>query len=234
MNKEINLELRSEILDMSLTLESSINQLITVYLNIEHPNPKAIGNKSNSLSFKNKLDLLNDLEIISKEDYLKLLLIMEFRNQFLHNIDCTSFIKAVDLLGSDKGKQLLKFDDLDFEAEQEYRYNNAYKGLFVNCLDIILNKFDKRREMYAAKREMFTDMSNFWEYLLDVDDEIITEVIIMCMPHNGDDTKLANFKSRVFAFINDGLEKGQSTDKYTQLKSRLESYDEVKITRLIK
>ena len=85
MKTEINLELRSDILEMALTLESSINQLITVYLEIEHPTPKAIGNKNSSLSFKNKLDLLNDLEIISKDEYSKLLLMMEFRNQFLYS-----------------------------------------------------------------------------------------------------------------------------------------------------
>lgn len=234
MTNEINLELRSQILEMALTLENSINKLITVSLDIEHPDPKTIGNKSSSLSFKSKLDLLSDLEILSKEEYSKLLLVMEFRNQFLHNFNCVSFIVAIELLGSDRGKQLLKFDDLEFETEQEFRYNNAYKGLFVNCLDIILDKFDKRKAKIAEKREAFSTMLNYVNYLLDNDEEIIQEILVMCMPHNGDDVKLSKFKFRVSSFITGHIERSLLTDNYKQLKSKLESIDSMDIKQLLK
>lgn len=234
MENEINLKLRSDILDMALTLESSINQLITVCLGIEHPDPKAIGNKSNSLSFKSKLDLLNDLEIVSKEEYSKLLLVMEFRNQFLHNIDCNSFNVAIDLLGSDRGKHLLKFDDLDKEAEQEFRYNNAYKGLFLNCLQIILDKYEKRKEKFAEKREVFSILSDYIQYIFDSDEEIMKEIMVMCMPQNGDDPALLKFKTCIFSFITEQTENLQSTDKYKQLRGQLESIDSIKIRQLLK
>jgi len=234
MNKEINLELRSEILEMALTLESTINQLIIVYLNIEHPNPKAISNKSSSFSFRNKLDLLNDLEIVSKEEYLRLLLIMEFRNQFLHNIDCTSFVKAVELLGIDKEKLLLKFDDLAIETDQEFKYSHAYNGLFVYCLNVISDKCKRGREKYAGIREIFTRFSEYSEYLLDMNDEIIEEIMITCLPHTGDDMKVFNFKSKVLSVITESVKKSESSDKHKQLKNRFDSFDQIKIWELFK
>jgi len=234
ITNEINLELRSQILEIALTLENSINKLITVYLEIEHPDPKTIGNKNSSISFKSKLDLLSDLEILSKEEYSKLLLVMEFRNQFLHNLNCDSFIVAIELLGSDRGKQLLKFDDLEFEANQELRYNSAYKRLFLNSLDIILVKYAKRKEEIAEKREAFLTISNYINYCLDNDEEIIQEILLMCMPHNGDDAKLSNFKSCVSSFISGHIERSILTDNYKQLKSKLESIDSIYLEQLFK
>ena len=82
---DINLQLRSEILDIALNLENAVNELILALLLIENPNRKAISNKSGNLSFKNKIDLLFDLDILSSGEHNILLLLMEFRNQFLHN-----------------------------------------------------------------------------------------------------------------------------------------------------
>ena len=107
----INLELRSEILDIALTLEHVVNELILGLLVIDKPNKKAMSNKSGSLSIKNKIDLLFDLEVLNSDEHEIFLLLIEFRNQFLHNIQCSSFENAVKLLGSDKEKRLLKFDD---------------------------------------------------------------------------------------------------------------------------
>ena len=122
MKEKLNLSLRTEILEIALILEREINSLLISCLNIENEKAKAIGNKNSSLSFKNKIDLLFDINILSKEEHQKLMLLMEFRNQFLHNITCTSFLFAVKLLGSDRGNQLLKFSDVEFDAELEYKY----------------------------------------------------------------------------------------------------------------
>ena len=107
-DKVKNLPLRTEILDIALSLEQNVNSLLLIYLSIEIQERKAITNKSGNLSFKNKIDLLFDLEILNKDEYKYFLLLMEFRNQFLHNIECNSFTYAVDILGRDKEKSLMK------------------------------------------------------------------------------------------------------------------------------
>jgi hypothetical protein len=231
---EHNLELRSQILEMALILENSINQLLSTFLDIENPNPKTVGNKSSSLSFRNKLDLLSDLEIISKDEYLRLLLLMEFRNQFLHNIDCSSFAIAIELLGNDRGKQLLKFDDIKFETDLENKYLNAFKGLFINCLDVILEKFNKRRDKISETRETFEALTNYFNYLLDTDQEIINEILVMCMPHYGDDINLAKFKTRIGSFITNQIDKSGNTDKYKELRSKLDSINTSDFKRFLK
>ena len=117
-DKVKNLPLRTEILDIALSLEQNVNSLLLIYLSIEIQERKAITNKSGNLSFKNKIDLLFDLEILNKDEYKYFLLLMEFRNQFLHNIECNSFTYAVDILGRDKEKSLMKFNELDFNTDK--------------------------------------------------------------------------------------------------------------------
>jgi hypothetical protein len=105
---EINLQLRSEILDKALNLEKIVNSLLLFILSIENRRRKTITNKSGNISFKNKIDLLFDLDILNDDEHKKLLLFMEFRNQFLHNFECSSFENAVKLLGANKDKKLMK------------------------------------------------------------------------------------------------------------------------------
>jgi hypothetical protein len=141
----INLELRSEILDIALTLEHVVNELILGLLVIDKPNKKAMSNKSGSLSIKNKIDLLFDLEVLNSDEHEIFLLLIEFRNQFLHNIQCSSFENAVKLLGSDKEKRLLKFDDAKDSLDREFKYRNAFRNLNIKCLNIICKKIEDRR-----------------------------------------------------------------------------------------
>ena len=116
---DINLQLRSEILEIALNLEASVDELLLALLSIEIPKRKAISNKSGSLSFKNKIDLLFDLDVLISSEHQKLLLLMVFRNQFLHNIKCCSFEDTVKHLGVDQGKKLLKFNDKDNSIKKE-------------------------------------------------------------------------------------------------------------------
>jgi predicted nucleic acid-binding Zn ribbon protein len=106
----INLELRKEILERALVLESEINQLLLIFLSINKDNSKTLSNRSSSLSFKNKIDLLYDLENINKQEHETLILFMEIRNKFIHNIKCSTFTKVLKVLGNDKRNRLLKYD----------------------------------------------------------------------------------------------------------------------------
>jgi hypothetical protein len=125
MNDDLNLPLRTDILEIALNAELTIDSILLLYLNIESDKRKAITKKSGGISFKSKIDLLFDLEVFSNEEHKEFLLLMEFRNQFLHNTDCNSFMYAVDVLGKDKEKSLLLFDDANFDGDLESRYNNA-------------------------------------------------------------------------------------------------------------
>jgi len=154
MGNDKNHQLRSEILNCALNLEHNVDLLLIAYLSIEKPTRKAITNKSGNLSFKNKLDLLFDLDILTKQEYNKLLLLMEFRNQFIHNIECNSFVSAVELLGSDRGKKLLKFSDFDENINIETRYNRGFNNLYGECLKLFVHKIDERKQVIEERHKM--------------------------------------------------------------------------------
>lgn len=162
----LNLELRQEITEIALHLEHGVNKLIAAYLNIEKDTTKTIGNRSSSLSFKNKIDLLHDLEILNDGEHKDLLLLMEFRNQFLHNFDCSSFEKAVEFLGADRGKKLLAFTDI-IGVDIELKYRLGYKRLFMRCLDILGEKHAIKSKTLEDKRNLILGLHTLSQYVIE-------------------------------------------------------------------
>lgn len=164
---DLNLDLRKDIIEIALTIETAVNQLLISYLNIDKTSTKTLSNKSSSLSFKNKIDLLNDLEVLADDEHGNLNTLMEFRNQFLHNSECNSFSKAINLLGTDKKNKLLKFADFEFKNDEEYLYKNAYKTLFIRCLDIVIHKFETKQSETDERKKMVHDLAKYSAYAIN-------------------------------------------------------------------
>ena len=73
-------------------------------------NSLSFGNKSSSLSFNQKLNLLLDNDSIIKEEKIKLEAFSNIRNQFMHNAYANSFTDAfaqIDGLENKMRKQFL-------------------------------------------------------------------------------------------------------------------------------
>lgn len=92
MEDKLNLELRMEILKFSLTIEEELNKLLKEKFEIIKDAPNTLGNKSSNISFKTKIDFLYDLALLSSEEYNELVFFGEIRNQFIHNLQCNSFL----------------------------------------------------------------------------------------------------------------------------------------------
>jgi len=79
--EDLNLELRGEILQYSLILEKYINNLLLINLGIvdedEGKKTRLFGNRP-SISFKNKIDLLYDIDVLNKEENSELELLEAF------------------------------------------------------------------------------------------------------------------------------------------------------------
>ena len=90
--KQLNIELRSRILEYSLFIEKIINDLVLLNLGIydEKVKTRLFSNKG-KISFQNKIDLLYDIEVLSKEENSEFELLMIVRNKFMHDIECDSF-----------------------------------------------------------------------------------------------------------------------------------------------
>lgn len=86
--KEINIEVRSEVLEYSLIIECATNSLLLSYLGItDKSDTKLFGNKA-GISFKSKIDLLYDISVLSKVEHSNLELQIIFRNKFMHMLKC--------------------------------------------------------------------------------------------------------------------------------------------------
>ena len=178
-----NLKLRTEILDIALNLEDSLNLTLLTLLFIDQKDQKrrkAITNKSGNLSFINKINLMFDLKLLSKNEHQNILLLMIFRNQFLHNLECNSFKKAVELLGSDKGRKLLLFYKRNSNFDKEFRYQDAFRLLHLECLKIFQSKIHNRKKQLDKIHNTQIKQFEYSLFLMDSFTDILKKVLRVC------------------------------------------------------
>jgi hypothetical protein len=215
---DINLELRSEVLHFALKLERDVNSLLLVLLSIENTQRKAISNKSGNLSFKNKIDLLFDLDVLNSDEHKKLLLLMEFRNQVLHNIECNSFEKTVDLLGPDKGRKLLDFDDTGSNEVMENRYKCAFRNLYFECLKIILIKIEDRRNQVDCTYKTLINLHELHVYMLESYFGTLDKIFTICENRCSEVPEVIKLIDNVVDIINKDVLTVFSSEKYTEMQ----------------
>lgn len=128
----LNMQLRSFVISHALRLEQSSTSAVKCILRMFNENSKTLGNKSSALSLKSKMDLLYDLEEISKDEYNHSLKIMEIRNQFAHNPDAISF-ESLDSINPNINKYLLRFEDEKSKKieQREEKLKSIFSHLFM-------------------------------------------------------------------------------------------------------
>jgi len=153
---DINLKLRSEIIEYSLTLENSLNNLLLINLGIfEGGESTRLFGKKASISFKNKIDLLYDINVLSKQENSDLELLMVFRNKFLHDKSCNSFLKLIDTLDKSVIKKFKVFLKENKSIDSEEACHEACLALYHKNLDTIQNKFKDKKNQISEKEELF-------------------------------------------------------------------------------
>lgn len=174
---DINLKLRSEILEYSLNIEKAINDLILLNLGIldEGNSTRLFGSKA-GITFKNKIDLLYDIDVLSKEENSDLELLMVFRNKFLHVIECNSFSSVLEQLDNglkNKFKSYLKEGE-DLNNEESCR--NACSNLFLKNIKTIRRKVTSHKNKMNERNELFQlnnqQTINYIDIFFDLIDDI--------------------------------------------------------------
>lgn len=234
-NIGINLKLRSEILEASLNLENAVNKLIVALLTIEKQKRKAISNKSGSITFKNKIDLLFDLDILDSEEHQKLLLLMELRNQFLHNLECNSFENAISLLGSDKGRKLLKFGSVNEPDNLEYRYKNAFDNLKIECLKIVIAKVEDRMNQIDDRAKILKNFAESQIFFINKYFNIAKNILEIFENNASDIPEGIRLFDQVEKTITNDVNSLQTSEEYLMMQSEFkELYSPEKINALFK
>lgn len=167
------MELRSFVISQALRLEQSATDAARSILRLFNENSKTFGNKSSALSLKSKLDLLYDLEELTKDEYNHALKLLEIRNQFAHNPFAVSF-ESFDEINPDINKYLLKFEDEKSKAieDREMKLRSIFSHLFMLVAGkLLVTEMDYREGMQIEMRRYINDhvveeLDEIWEGVL--------------------------------------------------------------------
>jgi len=140
IEKQLNIELRSRILEYSLFIEDSINDLLLLNLGLfsDKRKTKLFSNKG-KISFQNKVDLLNDIGVLSKEENSDFELLMIIRNKFMHDIECDSFHTLFNQLDNGIVNRFKRFLEDGQQTSNEEACRSACYRLFQKNLKTIKN-----------------------------------------------------------------------------------------------
>jgi hypothetical protein len=136
------IENRNEVLKSALLLENMTSTFLATLLGIEnYRDTKTLGNKSGSISFNQKVDLLIEIGALSKDNRSKFQAFMEIRNQFMHNIEADTYEKCFNFLDG-KEKFILKLypQSEELSTEQKLRLATRELGKEISILTVNLIK----------------------------------------------------------------------------------------------
>jgi len=174
---DIGLKKRNLVLSTSLYIEKMTSVFLGSLLGIEDiETSKTLGNKNSSLSFNNKIDLLIDIGALKPETKKKFQHFMEIRNQFMHNLSATSYVKCVDNLNGTE-KSLLKIypqkKGLEKEDELEGAITelcNDVAKLAMDITEAVKKKFMQESLMEINKKSQDAMFATFQEVSSIFDD----------------------------------------------------------------
>lgn len=175
---DINLKTRTSVLQYSLEIENHINTLLLGHLGIiEKKATKNFGNKA-GISFKSKIDLLYDIEVLNSEEHKNLELLMNFRNKFLHDIDSTSFTHILENIDSGIKNRFLKFLESDINPIEK-DYETACRNLHLHNLKVIGEKYKERRESITSRTNYLNSLFDAYLSLNEISSNLVQEIMLV-------------------------------------------------------
>lgn len=124
------MDLRSTILQLSLSLEETASKVIAGLLDIRnYEESLCFGSKSSSLSFNQKIGLLMDLGALNPKLKSKYRIFMEVRNKFMHVAEINSFEKCINVV--DGLKSTLDKYPRKEERKPEQQYLYSFNQMFL-------------------------------------------------------------------------------------------------------
>jgi len=174
----LNMEVRSKILEYSLVMENSINDLLLFNLGLfgDKEKTKLFSNRG-KITFQNKVDLLMDLGILSKEETLEFELLMVIRNKFMHDINCDSFKTLFNQLDNGLVNRFKKFIEEGKSISDEGSCLNACTDLALKNIKTIKIKLEKWRSLDIQKIEFVQAQNEQIGYYIDCIYDLFKDVL---------------------------------------------------------
>lgn len=226
---DINLKLRSDILEYSLNLEKSINDLLLASLGIWAGSnaTRLFGGKA-GITFKNKIDLLCDIDVLSKDENSDLELLMVFRNKFLHLIDCNSFKSVLEQLDNslkNKFKRYLPELPKSQSIDDEELYRLACLNLYLKNIGVIKKKLEKKESEINERFEIFQALNQKNIYHIDLFFNFIKDLFSILENSDMTDLKIRNLSKVISAKCQEYVDK-YDEDEYVSLNTKCKYFFE--------
>jgi len=203
MEDKLNLSVRTEVLNFALYIENGVNELLLAHLGInDKTETKNFGTKA-GISFKSKIDLLYDINVLSKDDHLNLELLMNFRNKFLHNIECSSYKYALD--GFDKGIQnrFKKFINVDFKIENEDSYRNGLINLYLHNSKMLIERFTDYKNTLKLRKDFLLSFADAFEETVKLGHKFSNEVFKILESDEFENEKIIHYSNMIQEMCNE-------------------------------
>jgi hypothetical protein len=169
------MDARLRILETSLILEDHLSRFLAMVLDIQDPKTSRIlGNKSCSLSFASKVDIFLDLGAIDSNERGKFDKFMSIRNQFMHNIDASSYCLCMDHLDGVEKYLLRQYPPINND-DREINLQVAVNQLMQNVLRLAIKIEEHAREKLNNRVEGTVStkmMGVFLKFLEDIESQM--------------------------------------------------------------
>lgn len=137
----INLQSRFCILECAVFLEEKTSETLGLLLEINWRESESLGYGSASLSFDNKIRLIQDLKGVSKIEKQKFQCFMAIRNKFVHVSEINTFANYLKLINSSKERKnelTTWYPHLDWASvDIESTYKLAYLSLTLSLFRVL-------------------------------------------------------------------------------------------------
>ncbi|TCC88663.1 hypothetical protein EZ428_18675 [Pedobacter frigiditerrae] len=149
----LGIDKRSEVLQYALIIESFTSIFLGELLGIKDvKNSRVLGNKSSPISFNQKITLLIEIEALESVEKTKFVTFMEVRNQFMHNLEASSYETCFSYLEG-KDKYLVKAYPQKEGISKEEQLELAFKALSEDVVKSTIGLLDKVKEKIADNVE---------------------------------------------------------------------------------
>lgn len=220
MIMDFGIEIRKNILLKAVIMEGLTSGFLSMLLGIKNPeSTKSFGNTGAALSFSQKINLLIDIGALEDLTRKKFQAFMEIRNQFMHNLEATSFTKCFQYI-PDTAKFLLKNYPSDSKKSEEENYSTVVESLGSEVLKLTTSIIDKLKEKIAndAKAEIHKEsQDDLIKSIFDTKDELSKYIDDFCEKHQTVDSKELKTLNEMFVRLT-----------YSNLKKRFQQRRESK------
>ncbi|WP_166961512.1 hypothetical protein [Yeosuana marina] len=211
---KIQLETRTFVLERTLQTEDAINDLLLLYLGISDKNSTKLFGQKVGISFKNKIDLLHDIDVILKEEHLDLELLMTFRNKFVHDVNSNDFLSVLKQFDNGIKNRFNKYFDKNISIDNEEDCKIAYGNLHLKSVKVILEKIRNKRKLYEKKAKLLKALLYRSELLTDSAFRFVDNLFEILENADLEDDKIAELANIINTEIQKYTNELQFDEKY--------------------